>query len=42
MAVGSGSVDVVLVVGAEKMTHPDKAKSFAAIGTAVDCCRSTT
>ena len=36
MAVGSGAVDVALAVGAEKMTHPDKAKSFAAIGTAVD------
>jgi acetyl-CoA acyltransferase len=36
MAVGSGSVEVALAVGAEKMTHPDKAKSFAAIGTAVD------
>jgi acetyl-CoA acetyltransferase len=36
MAVGSGSVDVALAIGSEKMTHPDKAKSFAAIGTAVD------
>src|SRR5207302_2660887 len=36
MAVGSGSVDVALAVGAEKLTHEDKAKSFAAIGTAVD------
>jgi acetyl-CoA acyltransferase len=36
MAVGSGHVDVALAIGAEKMTHPDKAKSFAAIGTAVD------
>jgi acetyl-CoA acyltransferase len=36
MAVGSGAVDVALAIGAEKMTHPDKAKSFAAIGTAVD------
>src|ERR671918_1819654 len=36
MAVGSGAVDVALAVGAEKMSHPDKAKSFAAIGTAVD------
>ena len=36
MAVGSGAVEVALAVGAEKMTHPDKAKSFAAIGTAVD------
>ena len=36
MAVGSGVVDVALAVGAEKMTHPDKATSFGAIGTAVD------
>jgi acetyl-CoA acyltransferase len=36
MAVGSGAVEVALAVGAEKMTHPDKATSFAAIGTAVD------
>ena len=36
MAVGSGAVDVALAVGAEKMTHPDKAKTFEAIGTAVD------
>lgn len=36
MAVGSGQVEAALAVGAEKMTHPDKAKSFAAIGTAVD------
>lgn len=36
MAVASGSVDVALAVGSEKLTHPDKARSFAAIGTAVD------
>jgi acetyl-CoA acetyltransferase len=35
-AVASGSVDVALAVGSEKLTHEDKAKSFAAIGTAVD------
>lgn len=35
-AVASGSVDVALAVGAEKLTHEDKTKSFAAIGTAVD------
>ena len=35
-AVASGSVDVALAVGAEKLTHEDKAKSFAAIGTADD------
>jgi acetyl-CoA acetyltransferase len=36
MAVGSGATDVALAVGAEKLTHEDKALSFAAIGTAVD------
>jgi acetyl-CoA acetyltransferase len=36
MAVGSGVVEVALAVGAEKMTHPDKATSLGAIGTAVD------
>lgn len=35
-AVESGAVDVALAVGAEKLTHEDKARSFAAIGTAVD------
>jgi len=35
-AVASGSVDVAIAVGAEKLTHQDKARSFAAIGTAVD------
>jgi acetyl-CoA acyltransferase len=35
-AVASGSVDVALAVGAEKMTHPDKRRAFDAIGTAVD------
>src|SRR6266704_2818935 len=35
-AVASGAVDVALAVGAEKLTHEDKARSFAAIGTAVD------
>jgi acetyl-CoA acyltransferase len=36
MAVGSGAVDVALAVGSEKLTHEDKLRSFAAIGTAVD------
>ncbi|MGH9000281.1 MAG: thiolase family protein [Acidimicrobiia bacterium] len=36
MAVASGAADVALAVGSEKLTHEDKAKSFAAIGTAVD------
>jgi acetyl-CoA acetyltransferase len=35
-AVASGSCDVALAIGAEKMTHPDKARSFAAIGGSVD------
>ncbi|HEV7863411.1 MAG TPA: thiolase family protein [Acidimicrobiia bacterium] len=36
MAVASGAVDIALAIGAEKLTHPDKMRSFAAIGTAVD------
>jgi acetyl-CoA acyltransferase len=36
MAVSSGMYDVVLAVGAEKMTHEDKTRSFGAIGTAMD------
>jgi acetyl-CoA acyltransferase len=36
LSVASGQYDVVLAVGAEKMTHPDKARSFAAIGQAMD------
>jgi acetyl-CoA acyltransferase len=35
-AVSSGSVEIALAVGAEKLTHEDRAKSLAAIGTAVD------
>ncbi len=35
-AVALGAADVVLAVGAEKMTHADKARSFAAIGGSVD------
>ncbi|MQA81244.1 MAG: thiolase family protein [Streptosporangiales bacterium] len=35
-AVAAGVYDVVLAVGAEKMTHDDKARSFAAIGGSVD------
>ena len=34
--VAAGLHDVVLAVAAEKMTHPDKARSFAAIGGSVD------
>jgi acetyl-CoA acyltransferase len=36
LSVASGQYDVALAVGAEKMTHPDKARSFAAIGQAMD------
>ncbi|MGH9009654.1 MAG: thiolase family protein [Acidimicrobiia bacterium] len=36
MAVSSGQVDIALAIGSEKLTHPDKMRSFAAIGTAVD------
>ncbi len=36
MAVGSGAVDLALAVGSEKLSHPDKSKSFAALGAAVD------
>lgn len=36
MAVASGGAEMALAIGAEKLTHPDKEKSFAAIGTAVD------
>ncbi|MGI9016062.1 MAG: thiolase family protein [Euzebya sp.] len=35
-AVASGQHDVVLAVAAEKMTHPDKLRSFSAIGGSVD------
>ncbi|MGQ0837272.1 thiolase family protein [Actinokineospora sp.] len=35
-AVATGVCDIALAVGAEKMTHPDKARSFAAIGGSVD------
>jgi acetyl-CoA acetyltransferase len=34
--VATGVHDIALAVGAEKMTHPDKARSFAAIGGSVD------
>ena len=36
LAVGSGAVDVAIAVGAEKMTHPDKAVTFRAFGAGVD------
>src|SRR5206468_668348 len=36
LAVQAGAVDVALAVGVEKLTHSVKARSFAAIATAVD------
>lgn len=35
-AVAAGTYEVVLVVGSEKMTHPDKRRSFAAIAGAAE------
>lgn len=35
-AIRAGMVEVALVVGSEKITHPDKAKSFAAYATCMD------
>lgn len=34
--VASGMYDVVLAVGMEKLFHPDKSKSFEALGSAID------
>src|SRR5207237_8780598 len=36
MAVASGQADIALAIASEKLTHPDKIRSFAAIVTAVD------
>lgn len=36
MAVGSGQCEVALAVGAEKLVHPDKQRSFAALATGTD------
>ena len=36
MAVTSGQADVAVAIGAEKMAHPTKERTFDAIGTAVD------
>ena len=36
LAVGSGEIDIALAVGAEKLTHADKRRSFDAMKTAVD------
>lgn len=35
-AVASGETEIAIAIGAEKLTHPDKERSFAAIGSAVD------
>jgi acetyl-CoA acetyltransferase len=35
-ALAAGSVDVAIVVGAEKLSHPDKARSFAAFSSGYD------
>ncbi|MDA8266902.1 MAG: thiolase family protein [Actinomycetota bacterium] len=35
-SIASGSAEIALAVGAEKLTHADKMRSFAAIGTAID------
>lgn len=39
VAVAAGAADVALVVGAEKLTHPDKAKTFGVFNTALDIDR---
>lgn len=36
LSVASGQADVALAVGAEKLTHADKRRSFAALASAVD------
>ena len=36
MAVQSGQADVVLALGAEKMSHPDKGRAMRALGSAVN------
>ncbi len=36
LSVASGQVDVAMAIGAEKLTHQDKRKSYAALGAAVD------
>ena len=41
LAVASGYVDVALAVGAEKLYHPDKKLTFAAMGSALDQDRLT-
>jgi acetyl-CoA acyltransferase len=41
MAVASGQCDVALAVGAEKLVHPDKRRSFDALGSGTDLERRT-
>lgn len=36
LAIGSGMYDVALVVGAEKLTHPEKSRSLAALSSGLD------
>jgi acetyl-CoA acetyltransferase len=36
LAVASGQVDVAIAVGAEKMSHPEKARTMSALATAID------
>ncbi|MEV0052486.1 thiolase family protein [Saccharopolyspora shandongensis] len=36
MAVSSGSCDIAVAIGAEKMSHPDKTRAFDALGRAID------
>jgi acetyl-CoA acetyltransferase len=40
-AIVAGTAEVVLVVGAEKLTHEDKQRSFSALATAVDLYEHT-
>lgn len=40
MAVASGQAEIALTVGAEKLTHEDKQRSFDAIGSAIDLSRA--
>jgi len=39
LAVASGHADVAVAVGAEKLTHPDKSRSFAVMTSALDQTR---
>ena len=35
-SIAAGEAEIVLIVGAEKLTHEDKARTFTALGSAVD------